>query len=73
MATKMMTWLKVLLFLGGFIILLGGLFIAMNQMRVMNKMKEREMMIRCLEIFSDRKTYPEQECEKLLLKKMRYN
>lgn len=72
MAPKMMTWLKVFLFLGGLILLVWGSFMVMYQINIMNELKEKEMIIRCLEIYSDKEPYPEQECEKLF-KKMRYN
>ena len=68
-----MTWLQVFLFLGGLILLVWGGFVVMYQIKTMTKLKEQEIMIRCLEVYSKNKTYPEQECNELLNKNMRYN
>ena len=69
----MMTWLKVFFFLGGLILLVWGSFMVMYQMKVMNELKEQEIMIKCIEIYSKNKNYPEQECKELINKNMRYN
>jgi hypothetical protein len=45
----MMIWLRVFFFLGGFILLIGGMFVTMSTIRTMTKVKEQEVMIKCLE------------------------